>query len=657
MQRAVARVRWCIRERFGFAVMTKSTQPKTWVRAVNGVVALALAVFVVGSYWPVVKTFDLHRADLGVKGEWIGDHARRVTAVTPGGAADRAGLRPGDVLEFDPNRNDDWVLASYRDMPEGFTGTLPVRHPDGGQGVVNLVPERVAYLPRTLDRVALTLTLCTMTLVSLFLALLVWMHPSVMTWSLFLVGIAAAPFPAWVPYYRAFVAGSGSDLWSYLACTWALMPAIVPFGLSFPHDTVQGLSRWQRALGLLLGLGVTGCLAAALHLEPFVAAPYASVAQLTWAPLALLAGAALLRTYRRSGLQDRARLKWAVLGLIASLLASTASLLLAVFLSVPAGGLSGSALTPHYLMGVAFSVIWVLSIGYAVLHHRVVDIQFAISRTVVYGLVSTIVLVFLAVLHWLLGRMIEHSGFAFGVEGLVAVGLGLVLHRASHGINTTVDRVLFRKHHAAEERLRQVTAALPFAGTEQSIAEAIVIEPTRNLELASAALFYRESSEGPLKRVLAVGWGESHAAMLDAESLLVRYLQAEHAALRLDGEQQWLPAGMPEGVGHPVLAVPVVTQHELAAVVLYGAHVNSTLPDPDEVVLLEALAKAAAASHQQVRIATLMREKVEAQREAEARQARIEEQQKRIGDLEASSAELREFVRVRLSRVQGAEAP
>jgi hypothetical protein len=45
---------------------------------------------------------------------------------------------------------------------------------------------------------------------------------------------------------------------------------------------------------------------------------------------------------------------------------------------------------------------------------------------------------------------------------------------------------------------------------------------------------------------------------------------------------------MPEGSAYPVLVIPIVTQHVLAAVVLYGAHVNATLPDPDEVALLEA---------------------------------------------------------------------
>jgi GAF domain-containing protein len=172
--------------------------------------------------------------------------------------------------------------------------------------------------------------------------------------------------------------------------------------------------------------------------------------------------------------------------------------------------------------------------------------------------------------------------------------------------------------------------------------------------LASAVLFYRDSPEGALGRVRSEGWSESHATELDPESLLVRYCQAEHAALRLDDEQAWLPAGMPEGSAHPVLAIPIVTQHVLTAVVLYGAHVNSTLPDPDEVALLEALAKAAATSHQQVRIAMLQQEKAAAEREAEARQIRVEEQQKRISDLEASSAELRALVRARLSGPQGA---
>ncbi len=282
----------------------------------------------------------------------------------------------------------------------------------------------------------------------------------------------------------------------------------------------------------------------------------------------------------------------------------------------------GSQLTPgNWVFAVTTGILFPLSFGYTVLRERVVDVQFAVSRTLVYGTVTTVALVFLTAVHWLLGRAIEHSGLAIGLEGIAAVGLGLVLHRASHHVNLLVDRVLFRKHHRAEEQLRRVTAALPFATDERSIAEALVTEPTRNLDLASAALFYSNSSDAPLSRVLAHGWSDDNVASLDANGLLVRYLQAAHESLRLD-DPHLLPRGVPEGAAVPVLAIPIVNQHVLTAVVLYGAHTNSTLPDPDEVELLRALAKAAATAHQQVRIATLARQN--------------EEKRTRIIELEAS---------------------
>jgi len=203
-----------------------------------------------------------------------------------------------------------------------------------------------------------------------------------------------------------------------------------------------------------------------------------------------------------------------------------------------------------------------------------------------------------------------------------------------------VDKVLFRKHHQAEERLRRVIAALPFASDERSIAEALVTEPVRNLDLASAALFYRSSPEGALRRVLAHGWSEDDAATLEADGLLVRYLQAEHGPLKLD-DAQLLPEGVPEDAALPVLAIPVVNQHVLTAVVLYGCHANSTLPDPDEVDLLHALVKAAATSQQQVHIAALMRE-------VEAEQAKNEVERARNDQLEVSAAELRALVKERM---------
>jgi hypothetical protein len=66
-------------------------------------------------------------------------------------------------------------------------------------------------------------------------------------------------------------------------------------------------------------------------------------------------------------------------------------------------------------------------------------VRFAASRTLVDVAVSTLALAFLAAVHWLLGRMIEHSGVAIGLEGIAAISRGLVPHRTSHGPNLLVD--------------------------------------------------------------------------------------------------------------------------------------------------------------------------------------------------------------------------
>jgi len=613
--------------------MTNSTKPRTFVRAINGVIAVALAAFVLASYWPIVKIFDLHRADLQYQGEWIGGHAKRISAVTPGGVADRAGLKAGDVLEFDPGRDADWVLASYRNMPEGFSASLPVRHADGTRSAVTIAPERVAYLPSLNDQMATVARLTIVTFLTLIGVALVWVRPGLMTWS-FVVGcLSGYPPFLYVTYFLAFVAGNGFSALSVVSTLGlSMIPAVVPFAANFPRDTWTGWAWWKQASCIAVALVWLMYQIAAGYVIPFEREQMAGlplVLTFVVAVMAMLTAVALLvRNYRRSDGQGRARLKWALLGMCASY---AGWIFFAVAFVAPfatSGSLSASQITPGQWLLVFTTAIFAASFGYAALRERVIDVQFAFSRTLVYGAVTTLALVFLAAVHWLLGRLIEQSGLAIGLEGIAAIGLGLVLHRASHGITLLVDRVLFRKHHRAEERLRRVTAALPFANDERSIAEALVTEPVRNLGLASAALFYRESGEGPLRRLLAQGWGDAHAASLEADSLLVRYLQAEHEPLKLD-DSQLLPAGVPEGAALPVLAIPIVNQHALAAVVLYGSHANHTLLDPDEIELLHALAKAAATSHSQVRIAMLQRENAALSSENQA-------QQKVIGQFDAS---------------------
>ena len=620
--------------------MINLPDPGPVVRAVHAVCALALAALLLVIWSPVVKVLDLTRADIGADGVWVGDSVRRVTNVTPGGAAAVAGVRVGDELQFDPRRDDDWVLAGYRAMPEGFSASLPVRHADGSRTIIRLRPDAVEYLPTPNDRLALLARLTGLVVMTLAGALMVWARPGLMTWSLLASFVSGFPVRVYADYFLAYAAGPQPSLLSAVPpITLSLTVAFATFAFSFPRVT----SPWHWAAkiaGVLAFLAWVVYLTGSAHVAPFerpaiAPGPYRAWAIVTLVAL-LLAAVAFLRSYRRSDDPTKARLRWAMLGMSIALASFALYLVFFAFPFAMSNSLSGSMLTPgNWVLAVASGILFPVSFGYAVLRERVIDVQFAMSRTLVFGVVSTLVLTFLAVVHWLLGRIIEHSGIAFGLEGLAAIGLGLVLHRAAHQINLLVDRVLFRRHHAAEVSLRRVTAALPFATEERSIADALVTEPVRSLGLASAALFQRDSPDGPLRRVRAHGWDHGHHETLEADAFLVRYLQAEHEPLRLT-DPLALPPDTPQGAGLPVLAIPIVNQHALTAVALYGAHVNHTLPDPDEVQLLHELAKASTASYQQVKLATLTREIADLTREVAALRTENAEEKARNDRLQES---------------------
>lgn len=619
---------------------TDSSQPGTLVRLANSLVALAFASLALATYWPMTRLVDLHRADLGIKGEWIGGHAKRITQLVPHGVADLAGLHVGDVLEFDPREDNDWVLAGYREMPEGFAARLPVLRPNGSRALVMLEPDRVAFLPGLNDVMATMAQLTTASVVSLLGVALIWARPGLMTWSLFLAYFAAFPYFPWTAYLLAYESGRMLEFWSIVASLFlSCLVTVVVFALCFPRCYLHRWPVWKQGVGAALCVVAIVCLASRLRVVPFVQDPMSfhdgrvAFVPSVFVPVLLLAVLVLVWSYRGADDPARARLRWVLLGMAAPMVAISVGIALGIVPYLASGTVSGRLLTlPGWVFALGAGVFFPIALGIGVLRERVVDIQFAISRTLVYGAVSTLVLIVLAAVHWLLGKLIELTHLAIGIEGAAAVGLGLVLHRVTGVMNRLVDRVLFRRRHAAEEHLRRVMAALPFADGLRVIGEALVTEPARELELASAAGFYRPSETGPLRRQVSVGWGGDHAVSLDADCLLVRSLQAGHAPLRIDGHDL-LPPDTPQGAALPVLAVPVMGQRGLRGVVLYGAHHDSTLPDPDEVALLHRIALAAETSHQQVRIATLTRE--------------IDAKQARIGQLEASLAEVRALAQER----------
>ena len=323
-------------------------------------------------------------------------------------------------------------------------------------------------------------------------------------------------------------------------------------------------------------------------------------------------------TYVRARGTDRQRMRWVIVGFGVSLAASYIVLLLELY----------SPATPSWVLNTLTlcNIFVPLSIAYAVMKHRVIDVNFVVSRALVYAVLTTLLVGVFSVIDWFFGDYLRLARLGTIAEVGAAVALGVWFNSLHKRVDALVDATFFRQRHAAERQLARNAAALPFAATTNAIALGLVAEPVRALSLASAALF-RPAKDGAFVREDAVGWASGDASRLDPkDEYCLTQLLAENGPLLLD-EAPLRTDGLPAGPARPVLALPIAIRRELVAVVLYGAHVHGEALDPDEIRAIAGLATGASAAYDHVK--------------AESMKQELESMKTRIESLQADMAELR----------------
>ena len=166
--------------------------------------------------------------------------------------------------------------------------------------------------------------------------------------------------------------------------------------------------------------------------------------------------AALVVRYRRSAGHERDQLRWIALG---------GAVFLGVYLiTLPINTWGGEHSTP----GVAITAIsqialaaLPISIGYAILRHRLYDIDAVVNRALVYGaLTATLGAAYLGsvlVLQVVLSGVTEGSGLAVATSTLAAAAL---FRPAREHIQAAVDRRFYRRKYDARLTLESFAARL-----------------------------------------------------------------------------------------------------------------------------------------------------------------------------------------------------
>lgn len=552
--------------------------------------AIAILVFVVPLFWyqtlePQTLTGPISFALPEIAG--FGDNASHV--VTVNDPKLRREISPGDTIDTPPmSRTGMRISLGILQAPT----TIQVHH-DGTIRRVTLSPTPVSTPGNAsaLDAVRLMITLLLGTTVMLIASAILWRKPGEMA---FFFAWFAVGAPIYAPLIARLALNTPEFVFhaiytlALLACGLGPTLALTAFALRFPEGKITAAEqRWARPIDA--AVFVTLAIYAVDAWKPMSfgwifanAVPFAATAMTL---------AIVIAKFGMSAGEKRQRISWALFG---------------VAVSSVGYALAGNPDSYLYNVPIASNIASLLVaalplfLGYAILRHRVMDIGFALNRSLVYACVTAVIVIGISAVDWLSGRYLAGTKISLALDAAIAITFGVALNRIHSRIERGVDRVLFRERHRAWTRVDSRIRALDFAETSDTVDAALVDEAAQVLRLTSAAVF-RSGESGDFVRTSAIGW-EDGATALPREHLLLRTMRSEERTVALTEHEIEGPE-FPRGGHRPDIAIPIGMRHQLLGCVIYGHRQGDTTLDPEERALLERLAHAASVAYDAIEAA------------------------------------------------------
>lgn len=509
-----------------------------------------------------------------------------VTSVDADSPAGRAGLRPGDSIGCIDSRDYAILstpfhqqLAAYESDPIRLciTTAVPARH-------LAFSAERGPASPQFYGNTTMEALRLFSYIVFLFVGCaLVIVRPSVMTGLLFgycfcvvPVGSAYQALTVWpAPAYAAMMAIFGPT--SALSAVFLVLFALLVPEERVPRDW-RGWLFWAAGIGSLAVI-VFGAI---YRMFAFGFLPALDPTHRLLSNVMTL-GAVVVIVARLAKMDSptRARFWWVAAAIVIGIITN----------ELRQG-------TEAFWPGVfgTLTIIMPLTLMYAIVRRHVIDIRFVISKAVVYGALMTVIFGVIAAADWAATRFLAELRVALALDAVIAIGIGIMMHRLTPILEGWVDSVIYRKKHAAEIYLRRLARTLPRAERKETIDRALVEDSYGELDLTMAALFRRHANAFTIALLAGL---ERATLAIDGDDDIVRFLITERSCVHLSTLNDRIAATF-VGLGAPAIAIPIFNGDELVSFVLYGVHRDGTRLDPEEVALLETLAESAGQAYVRV---------------------------------------------------------
>jgi len=480
-------------------------------------------------------------------------------------------------------------------VPAGFTydnydRRLPIER-QGQLRVLHLVahPEPVANRVTALVRILIYIA-------SVLLgALLFLIKPSMFTGAFFVYALGGeypttysdlflTPFPPW----RELPALIGNTLRG------AATPACLLFALYLLLE-----SRLQRRIAAIaciaLALGLGAIHAYSNWLLTYAAAPgqrldafYAD----TTAALTILTLVVFTLRYVR----------------VAEALRTPAAVMLAAFVVAGIARILTAQLFPGHMSawvnGVLQTapIIPILAVWFAVVRHSFFNVDFVVSRGVVFAALTAAMLGFIAAGEELATYLFyNNADLAYVVFSAIGLGFGAVLGRVKEFCNRVVDRFIFHDRLSQRIALELISGYILDAESAEDVYRALLEDASHALKLSFGGILTRREN-GDFELTQSHGWPEALDVRLDANDDLTREINRSRGAMMFSGKQSGIiRRAFP--TGRLTFAAPLFADRKVGAIVVYGHNVSGLDLDPEEREILVRVVEHASIALREIELA------------------------------------------------------
>jgi hypothetical protein len=572
------------------------------MRTVTLAVGFVFLIIGIGSLYYVTTSYQVPADSGATFGPGPDVRTRTLLAVIPGSAAESAGLRAGDTVvapsytlskftRFAGQRIDLTVLQAGEAKKTVSVVLMPLGAGDdvGHRGAVRILDVCVSVLtvltallillraPRTHSNTAICLALICLGYTAYILPLPSIVHGSLLTW--------LAAFDE----SRFFIAQFSMVLFAHFLTKEKL--GAVPSFAALMNRTV--LAAFAVAGLSCLAYGFLGAAAAFLP-DPRIVQTAVSLLA------AVVTFFLILVCWSRSVESERARA--AMLAVSIGVLMFSSALMTFSWLS-----------WKLYAAGELLTVLFLLTFGYAIVRHKVLDLGFAINRALVFTVISTALLIVFGVTEFAVDKLLHFEGRQKNVIFDAAVALGIILcfHRIQHWVSHRIDHTFFHHWYAAAQELRTFMERAPHIVGLSALEENYLVQMKKFCRARSIAQYQRRPD---LSYVLTQG-GTELPTVIAADCQLAIALRHSRAPVDMSTEEFEIKSGV---------AFPMVLRGAVMGIILISPKSDGTSYRPDEIKLLSECVRSYTADLESLRVERLERE-MAAMAESKARLEEIVE--------------------------------